>query len=259
MGKISKKEWKKKSKVMNTDEVDMLWQESYNRQAEKYDKKRTIEGQKIFDGFVDDFLDELIPAGNDIKVLDVATGTGKISLPLAEKGRNVIGIDLTENMLREAQKKARDKSLKNISLQLANARELPFEDSSFDCVMSRRFFHLIPNRLRRPIIEEMIRVSKPGALIILEFSNPFYGVFAELYKRLFKQKISIYIWPSQTKRLFSELKIIKKLGTYLPLTKSLLLLNKSIGMFYLNLCRFVPFVYLSSEIYYVLMNEKKVK
>ena len=97
----------------------------------------------------------------------------------------------------------------------------------------------------------MLRVLKPEGILLLEFANPFYGIIVELYRRWFLNKNSIYIWPHQTKKLFKGTKIIKKIGTYLPLTQKITKINPTIGKIILKLCERFPFNHLSSEIFYI--------
>ncbi len=74
-----------------------------------------------------------------MRILDVGTGTGFLALILAELGHEVVGLDLSEGMLRVARKKAKQRGLK-IQFKLGDAENLPFKDESFDAVICR---HLI--------------------------------------------------------------------------------------------------------------------
>jgi ubiquinone/menaquinone biosynthesis C-methylase UbiE len=251
---MQEKNWRRQNKSMNSEQIDSKWKASYNTQSDKYDRVR-FTGWKgeFYQNLVDRILSEILielNTTNSIKVLDVATGTGRGALALSKFGL-VIGVDLAESMLKKAQQKAKVQKLENIHFEIANARNLPFRDNSFDVIISLKFFHLMPNHVRRPIIEEMIRVLRPNGFLVLEFANPFYGVFVELYKRWFAGKTSIYIWPSQTKALFAGTKICKKRGTHLPFAQAIFKKNPHIGKFILSLSKYFPFNHLSSEIYYV--------
>src|SRR3990170_8789706 len=68
-------------------------------------------------------------AGSGSKILDVATGTGKQAFAFAKKGYDVTGIDLSEDMLKEAIGK---KKCENAKFEIADATRLPFEENSFD-------------------------------------------------------------------------------------------------------------------------------
>src|SRR4030065_2631581 len=68
-------------------------------------------------------------ARNGSRILDVATGTGKQAFAFANKGYEVIGIDLSEAMLKVANKKNK---YGNVTFEVADATNLLFEDNGFD-------------------------------------------------------------------------------------------------------------------------------
>src|SRR4029434_1669463 len=140
----------------------------------------------------------------DTRALDVATGTGRAALALAQDGGQVIGIDLVPAMLHVAREKAADRTLSNVVFAVANARQLPFDDGTFDVLVCLRFFHIIPHPLRRAIVVEMLRVVRPGGKLVLEFVNPFYGgCIGTLRRRIGATRSPVRLWPSQTKSLFA--------------------------------------------------------
>jgi len=98
-------------------------------------------------------------------VLDVACGTGDMVLELQRRGCGVTGIDLSEEMVAIAKRKA------PATYMIANAEHLPFENDSFDAVTCafgvRNFMHLEKG------LDEMLRVLKPGGtMVILELATP---------------------------------------------------------------------------------------
>lgn len=106
-------------------------------------------------------------------VLDVACGTGDLSIELLKRGYSVTGIDLSEEMLEIAKQKTAtaNSQFSILNFQLGNAESLPFLDASFDAVTCafgiRNFVHLEKG------LEEMTRVLKPGGrMVILELSTP---------------------------------------------------------------------------------------
>jgi SAM-dependent methyltransferase len=68
-------------------------------------------------------------------ILDLATGTGWTSRLLARRGAKVVGVDLGEDLIRAAQKRARAEGL-DIDYRVGDAESLPFEDGEFDAVIS---------------------------------------------------------------------------------------------------------------------------
>lgn len=97
------------------------------------------------------------------RVLDVATGTGVVAVTAARLGAHVTGLDLTPVLLEQARRNAAIAELKNVEWKEGDAESLPFEDASFDVVLSQ-FGHMFAPR-PEVAIQEMLRVLKPGGTI----------------------------------------------------------------------------------------------
>ncbi len=115
-------------------------------------------------------------------ILDVATGTADVAIQLASlKPEKITGIDISAEMLTIGQAKLKEKKLEQlISLQQADAENLPFEDNKFDAITVafgvRNFEHLEQG------LKEMSRVLKKGGmLVVLEFSKPSSTPFRQLF------------------------------------------------------------------------------
>ncbi len=109
-------------------------------------------------------------ARNGSKILDIATGTGKQAFAFAKKGYDVIGIDLSEAMLKVANKKNR---LGSVKFEVADATNLPFEDNSFDICCVSFGLHDMPLSIREKALKEMVRVTKTkGMMVIVDYALP---------------------------------------------------------------------------------------
>ena len=84
---------------------------------------------------------ELSQAQADWRALDVGTGTGHTAFALAPSVASVIGVDLTPEMLREAQKLQAEQSCANVSFEIADVHQLPYPDGTFDLITCRRAAH----------------------------------------------------------------------------------------------------------------------
>lgn len=118
------------------------------------------------------------------RVLDVACGTGDLSLVLAEAGAaRVIGLDFCRPMLEIARRKA-DADSRSIPFVEGDALRLPFADATFDAVtiaFGLRNLAGVADGLR-----ELRRVLKPGGrLAVLEFSSPVVPGFRSLFRFYF--------------------------------------------------------------------------
>lgn len=96
-------------------------------------------------------------------VLDIGGGTGRQAIPLAGAGHTVVSIDISEEMLRIAQKKSRTEgSFDNIHFILADATSFPFCDEKFDAAISYGTLHHLPHP--EQTIKHAGRVLKKGGL-----------------------------------------------------------------------------------------------
>ena len=115
--------------------------------------------------------------------LDIATGTGDLAFAIRKAGAtDVIGVDFSEEMIEVARKKA-PKHGKDVSFDVADALDLPFENGSFDaCTVSFGLRNMVDYDAA---LREMRRVLRPGgSAIILEmtpFRRPFLGPFFKVY------------------------------------------------------------------------------
>ena len=127
---------------------------------------------------------ELSGVGPASRVLDVATGTGAQAVAFAETGAEVVGIDLSESMLRIARRKSGGR---NVTLGIADARELPFEDAHFDVCCVSHGLHEMPVSVRQQALLEMARVTKRnGKLVIVDYALPENPIASKLVYHLVK-------------------------------------------------------------------------
>jgi len=113
-----------------------------------------------------------------LRVLDVACGTGNAALPAARAGARVTGLDLAATLLDAARAKSQAEGLE-IDWQHGDAENLPFEDGSFDRVLSV-FGHMFAPR-HQQTAREMARVCRRGGAIVTATWTP-EGVFGDLSK-----------------------------------------------------------------------------
>ncbi len=99
------------------------------------------------------------------RVLEVGVGTG-ISLPDYSRNTRLVGIDISEPMLRKAQVRKRELKLDNVeALSVMDVGHLGFPDGSFDVVVAQYVITAVPDP--DAALDEFARVLKPGGEIIL--------------------------------------------------------------------------------------------
>ena len=117
------------------------------------------------------------------RVLDVATGTGAQARAFAEKAREVVGVDLSESMLRVARRKSR---ARNLIYQHADATALPFDDASFGVSCVSFALHEMPNTIRARVVGEMARVTRAGGTVVVVDYRRRAGTLGEVIHRFVK-------------------------------------------------------------------------
>ncbi len=126
-----------------------------------------------------------------LKILDVGTGTGFIALLLAEMGHEVIGVDIAEDMLKQAQRKVDSLQL-DVKFLLGDADKLPFGDEIFDLVINRHVFWTMPEPEKAAA--EWKRVLKPGGKLVIidgDWTNYSYGRY------MWKMTSDLTVWITE--------------------------------------------------------------
>jgi len=115
------------------------------------------------------------------RVLDVGVGTG-LALPSYPDHARVVGIDLSEGMLRRARRRVQEGRMHWVQLALGNALELPFPDDSFDHVLLSHVVTVVSDPVR--LIAETRRVTRTGGQIVIinhfRSANRFVGAIEKL-------------------------------------------------------------------------------
>ena len=105
-------------------------------------------------------LVEACGIGPGMRVLDVAAGTGNASIPAAERGAEVTASDLTPELFEAGRARAEAAGVE-LEWAEADAEKLPFEDASFDVVISAIGVMFAPHH--QAAADELVRVCRPAA------------------------------------------------------------------------------------------------
>jgi SAM-dependent methyltransferase len=115
-----------------------------------------------------------------MRVLDVAAGTGNASLPAAQRGARVTASDLTPELLDAGRARAEAEGLE-LDWVAADAENLPFEEGSFDVVMSSIGAMFAPRH--QAVADELVRVCRPGGTVGLLSWTP-EGMIGALFRTM---------------------------------------------------------------------------
>ena len=155
--------------------------------AELKARHRTMWASGDYAGMVETFLLPLGPRlveacgiGEGMKVLDVAAGTGNASIPAAQAGAEVTASDLTSELLEAGRSRAEAEGVE-LEWAEADAENLPFEDESYDVVMSCIGAMFAPRH--QDVADELVRVCRPGGTIGMLNWTP-EGMIGALFKTM---------------------------------------------------------------------------
>ena len=163
----------KKIKILSSEE-------GYNLAADVYD-----ENENYLNSFEQGELIPLLGALAGKKILDVGAGTGRLSLPMANRGAQVIALDVSHKMLEIIWRKSRssgaldsttkskiwEKSAKNTKIitVVGDAENLPFKNETFDIVTAA--FLIVHLKDPTRFFDEAYRVLKDGGVLAVTNIN----------------------------------------------------------------------------------------
>lgn len=191
-------------------DMDNHYDGFYKKSSKKF-KKYEFHGQgRLVNGEKPNFFDYLKKFENkDFIVLDIGCGSGELTLKLSPFFKEIIGIDTFEDYIQTAQQEKEEENIKNVIFQVADGKNLTFEDEYFDIVFSSRG----PLSANIDFMRESFRVLKKGGLMIEETIGEKDKI--EL-KKIFGRGQG---YPTQEKKLESVQKLLKQSGMKLVESK----------------------------------------
>jgi ubiquinone/menaquinone biosynthesis C-methylase UbiE len=152
-------------------EATRAYYDEFSRGYERHRRPNNADG---YHALIDDLeigITEKHGAGKD--VLECGCGTGLLLERIAEFASSAKGIDLSPGMLELA-------SARGLDVREGSVTHLPFDDATFDVVCSYKVLAHVPDIGKA--LHEMVRVTRPGGVVLAEFYNPLS--FRALAKRL---------------------------------------------------------------------------
>ena len=165
------------------------------RTREGYDLTAAVYAQQFHDHLHDKPLDRAMLAGfaglldRDGVIADVGCGTGATSRVLADIGLDIIGIDLSPNMLTEARRRNPD-----LRFQVGSMTNLDFDDGHFEGICAWYSVIHIPDDQLPHVLSEFRRVLRPRGWVLLAFQ---VGEQPREFKQMFGEQVSLTFYRRQ--------------------------------------------------------------
>lgn len=198
-----------------------------NKVIEAYKKKECVNsfdstrsstyGQKWHNDYEKDLvIDSINNLGrNNIKILDVACGTGRFVQDILKMNRKIEyhGLDTSKEMLKKLKKRLGNKF---VNLYNADASNMPFKDNTFDITYSFHLLWHLEKKDQVEMIREMIRVTKNGGIIVIDAYNRDF-LYNNLRKKTYKRGYEIFrLSVNEMKKILKSLKDIEVFGILDP-------------------------------------------
>jgi len=148
-------------------------------------------------------LEELVAARfrqkDRLRVLDAGCGEGTAEEILKRKGWEIVGVDVSENLVQEARRRVGE-----AEFVVGDVCKLPFTSKSFDVCFSMGLFHHIRPSFRRRALGELVRVLRKGGLIVAFDSSP-ENLIGIVFQQLFEtDKDAVLMRRKEAVELYRE-------------------------------------------------------
>ena len=138
------------------------------RQSQGYFESVAGDWERIRKSYFDDrvtslAIEKLLP--RDLTLADIGCGTGSLTFELARFARKVIGVDLSNEMLRRARGVAKERATHNVEFRQGDIFKLPLACRSVDAAFCVMVLHFLPEPERA--IAALCRITRPGGSVIV--------------------------------------------------------------------------------------------
>jgi len=154
--------------------VRQWYEELFENYGMKYDRESFAQGTV---GECD-FIEREIGRRTETSILDIGCGTGRHSIELARRGYSVVGIDLSESLLKRAREKAAEAGLR-VDFRKHDARSLPFEDE-FDLaimICEGAFSLMETDEMNYRILQGAAAALRPKGKLIFTTLNALFPLY----------------------------------------------------------------------------------
>lgn len=171
--------------VVDKERFPPYYRRTFHWQTDGYFSEHSAEVYELgvellFRGTADVMRRQVIPpitefvrevgSADKVRLLDIGCGTGRTlhQIAITHPTMRLHGCDLSPAYIKKARERLAD--VAELTLAIENGEALPWADATFDIVTSTYMFHELPRNARRNVVREMLRVVRPGGLVVLEDS-----------------------------------------------------------------------------------------
>lgn len=157
--------------LVDSEAYQKMWDDFGKSKAEGYVESKFIPRNAV--GFRnclrEQMLLNMVNLQKEDRILDVGCAAGRQSLLMAEKTKEVVGIDISADFIRKAKVCAQKKGFNNVIFQRGSIENLPFQDSSFDKIFCAEVLeHVVDVDVA---MRELTRVLKPCGKLVISVPN----------------------------------------------------------------------------------------
>jgi len=148
------------------------------------------------------YVDEAVRSGGP--VLELGVGTGRIAVPIAAAGVEIVGVDLSEGMLAVARERAELAGVA-VDLRLGDMRDPPVDGTfALLAIPFRSLLHMETDRDRRAVLRVVARLLAPGGRFVFDVFTPGADDIADTHGRWLEREPGIWEraeWHEETRTL----------------------------------------------------------
>jgi len=148
----------------------------------------------------------------NVNILDLSTGTGSIAIELGKKfpSANIIGVDISEEMLNIARAKTEEEGLKNIVYQLQDVENLKLDDMKFELITCGYGLFFYPD-MDRVFLDVCSKLSSNGKFVFSTFNENAFQPYSKIFLDMLEKNYNIKSPTRIEKRQLNTSNEIKEL------------------------------------------------
>ncbi len=185
---------------------EKLKQKYKGKVAENYESKRIHDPKWERENNIINFILKRISEGKKLNILDIPVGTGRFFEIYKDLNLNVTGADVSEDMLRQAEKKAKKLTFP-VQLKIRDITHINLLENTYDIVLCIRLLNWLDKKSLKSALKELTRVSKKHVIIGIRT----YNKKMKIRNHLLSLKREIGSWLRGSTKIHKEKDLLKLL------------------------------------------------